>query len=237
MVNVICMKWGTFYGPEYVNHLRAMVRRHLSLDHRFVCFTDDANGLSPDIETHPLPRVISRPGRERFWKKLGVFSSPLLDLTGPVLCLDLDVVVVGSMDCFFEEKGEFIMVKEYRTEPGTSPGNMSVCRFEAGAHPEILARFEADPDAVESQFKYDQDLAAATVKNLSFWPEAWCPSFKRHCIPPWPQCYFQTPRLPENARIAVFHGHPKPAVAAKGGFVRGGIKYCHATPWVAEYWQ
>jgi hypothetical protein len=28
--NVICMKWGTKYGPEYVNRLYAMVRRHLT---------------------------------------------------------------------------------------------------------------------------------------------------------------------------------------------------------------
>jgi len=30
--HVICMKWGTKYGPEYVNRLYAMVRRHLTLD-------------------------------------------------------------------------------------------------------------------------------------------------------------------------------------------------------------
>ena len=26
---VICMKWGTKYGPEYVNRLYGMVKRHL----------------------------------------------------------------------------------------------------------------------------------------------------------------------------------------------------------------
>lgn len=237
MVNVICMKWGTCYGPEYVNHLRSMVRRHLNLAHRFVCFTDDRRGLAPDIEVQPLPKVVSRPGRERFWNKLGIFSSPLLDLTGPVLCLDLDVVIVDCIDCLFEAKGEFIMVKEYRTKPGTSPGNTSVCRFEAGAHPDILARFEADPEAVEARYTFDQDLVADMAKNLSFWPQAWCPSFKRHCIPDWPLCYFTPPRLPAGARIAVFHGQPKPAAAAHGCFVRGGIKYCRATPWVSENWR
>ena len=30
--NVICMKWGTKYAPEYVNRLYAMVRRHLTGD-------------------------------------------------------------------------------------------------------------------------------------------------------------------------------------------------------------
>ena len=29
---VLCMKWGTKYGPEYVNRLYGMVRRHLHSD-------------------------------------------------------------------------------------------------------------------------------------------------------------------------------------------------------------
>ena len=33
--NVLCMKWGTPYGPEYVNVLHAMVRRHLQRPFRF----------------------------------------------------------------------------------------------------------------------------------------------------------------------------------------------------------
>ena len=43
--NVICMKWGTKYGPEYVNRLYAMVRRHLTGDFRMVCLTDDPTGI------------------------------------------------------------------------------------------------------------------------------------------------------------------------------------------------
>ena len=30
------MKWGSKYGPEYVNRLYAMVRRHLQGDFQFV---------------------------------------------------------------------------------------------------------------------------------------------------------------------------------------------------------
>ncbi|RZI92081.1 MAG: glycosyltransferase, partial [Rubrivivax sp.] len=47
--NVICMKWGTKYGPEYVNRLYAMVRRHLTGDFRFVCLTDDPAGIRPEV--------------------------------------------------------------------------------------------------------------------------------------------------------------------------------------------
>ena len=44
--NVICIKWGTKFGPEYVNRLYKMVQKNLSLPHRFVCFTDSAEGLA-----------------------------------------------------------------------------------------------------------------------------------------------------------------------------------------------
>ena len=64
MVNVICMKWGSMYGPEYVNHLRAGVARHLRRPHRFVCFTDDGSGLDPAVEVMPLPEL-GLPGGQR----------------------------------------------------------------------------------------------------------------------------------------------------------------------------
>ena len=34
--NVVCMKWGTRYGPEWVNRLAAMVRRNTTWTVRFV---------------------------------------------------------------------------------------------------------------------------------------------------------------------------------------------------------
>src|ERR1051325_539852 len=94
MVNVICMKWGARYSPEYVNRLHHMVRRRLSRAHRFVCFTDDGTGIEPGVEVKPLPKIgfEVRPGR--FWNKLGIFARPLADLEGPVLWIDLDVVIV-----------------------------------------------------------------------------------------------------------------------------------------------
>ena len=49
MINIVCVKWGTKYGPEYVNVLRAMIKRNLSLPHRFICFTDNKTGLNADI--------------------------------------------------------------------------------------------------------------------------------------------------------------------------------------------
>ena len=47
---ILCMKWGTKYGPEYVNRLYAMVRRNLTGDFRFVCLTDDGTGIRSEVE-------------------------------------------------------------------------------------------------------------------------------------------------------------------------------------------
>ena len=43
-VNILTLKWGTKYGPEYANRLFAGVDRNLGLDFRFLCFTDDPKG-------------------------------------------------------------------------------------------------------------------------------------------------------------------------------------------------
>ena len=77
-VTILCMKWGTMYGPEYVNHLREGVARHLKRPHRFVCFTDDATGLRPDVQALPLPGLGLPAGHgDKRWQKLALFRRDL----------------------------------------------------------------------------------------------------------------------------------------------------------------
>ena len=38
------------------------------------------------------------------WRKLSVWQFPLFDLTGDVLFLDLDLVITGNLDQFFDYK-------------------------------------------------------------------------------------------------------------------------------------
>jgi len=58
MLNVVCVKWGDWcqpYGAAYVNALAEGIRKHLTLPHRFICFTDSAAGVDTRIEVAPLP--------------------------------------------------------------------------------------------------------------------------------------------------------------------------------------
>ena len=53
-IMVVCVKYGTKYGADYVNKRHAGVKRHLSLDHQFACFTENTEGLNEDIKVIPL---------------------------------------------------------------------------------------------------------------------------------------------------------------------------------------
>ena len=139
--NVICMKWGDKYSSDYVNILFNMVSRNLKNPFKFVCFTDDATGIDPRVETFDLPSL-NLPNNipERGWLKLTTFSKNLADLQGQALFLDLDVIVTGSLDELFEIEGEFFIIKDFIRRDST--GNSSVYRFEIGKHEDVLTYFK-----------------------------------------------------------------------------------------------
>jgi len=242
--HVLCMKWGTKYGPDYANRLYAMVRRHLSGDFNFVCLTDDAQGIRPEVQCLPIPQLdVDVPAGEpdRAWKKLTTFEHDLHGLKGTALFLDVDVVVVGSLDAFFELPGEFLIIHDYarpwRAERIT--GNSSVYRFELGAHSDVLAHFRANMDAVQSGFRNEQAFLSDYLHRqgkLAYWPDAWCPSFKYHGIPTWPTNYWREPFVPEGARIMVFHGECNPPDALAGRRNRA-FRFIRPARWVAAHWR
>ena len=68
--NIVTLKWGERYGPEYANRLYNAVSKNLSLPFRFVCFTDNTEGLNPQIESYPIPEIdIPEPQIQTGWRK------------------------------------------------------------------------------------------------------------------------------------------------------------------------
>jgi len=82
--NVICIKWGTVYTPDYVNRLYNMVKRHTTVDFNFYCFTELSDGLNPDIIVRPLPVMHVAPEDNRFAyrKEAGLCDDDLGGLGG-----------------------------------------------------------------------------------------------------------------------------------------------------------
>lgn len=243
-VNVLCIKWGKKYGPDYVNRLHSMVSRHLSRPFRFVCLTDDAQGIDPNIEVKPIPAI----GFDEFdqrkpwtfghgWLKLTSFADPLYDLQGRTLFLDLDIVIVDSLDPFFDATGDFTVIREWDKRDGT--GNTSVYLFTIGAHRDALDYLKRDyPESVNA-VRNEQEFITGYLGRqgkVSYWPEEWCRSFKRHCMRKGIMSWFKAPEIPKGARVIIFHGKPNPPDAIAGD---SGKWYRRVLPtaWVAEHWR
>lgn len=238
---VICMKWGTAYGPEYVNILEAMVKRHLTLPHQFICFTNDITGINPHIETRDIPEIpLGSAPVWSGWRKLASLS-PKVGIEGTVLFLDLDLVIMENIDAFFtHEPGKFCIIENW-TQPGQKIGNSSVYRYEADKHHDIFDDFSQrheqiyNHDVITNEQHY-LTWEVAKKHEVVFWPDKWCRSFKRHSLPNKLLRYFITPKAPPECKILVFHGPPKPIDAAYGRWPQKG-KFLRPAPWILSHWR
>ena len=233
------MKWGEKFPATYVNRLYGMVSRNLSLPFRFVCFTENSQDIRDEVEIHALPELdLPANAPERGWRKLTVFKKGFGGLKGKTLFLDLDVVIVESLDEFFTHPGEFLIAHD-KKNPGKVEGNSSVFRFEIGQYPEILEYFEKNSELVKSEVRHEQAYLSREIHKLGklkYWPDEWVPSFKYRCCPSWVKSWFQAPFIPQNAKIIIFHGLPNPPEAIKG---ISGKWYRHIkpSPWIGKYWK
>lgn len=156
---VVCVKWGNKYDAEYVNRLYRGVQRHLDRRHRFVCFTDDAEGLDDGIETERFPDE----NLHTWWLKSTIFVAKLL--RGRVLYLDLDTVVVGSLDALFDSHTSRTTITVLGTEHMRQENyrrngyNSSVILWNAPAHAQIYTELVDNFDKISSVvYKFDHWL-------------------------------------------------------------------------------
>jgi len=242
---VICLKWGTLYGPEYVNRLFSMVKRNIKRPLRFVCITDDENGLDADIEVRPMP-PFDLPETFRFkgFRRMFLFKETLYDLTGDVLHLDLDLLVTGSIDDFFDYRPEEpFIVSENWTQPGSGIGNMSVFRYRIGSLTKIWDRFSSNPLGMLETYKNSQTFCSRTLGDFAMFPIEWCTGFKHTLIPRWPMNFFLTPKPPsEPVRIVAFTGKPDIDDVIVGQWPvtkkwKKIYKHVRPTPWVKKVWS
>ena len=261
-VNVLCLKWGDYYTADYVNRLYAGVKRNLRLPFRFVCVTDDAAGLNPNIEAVPFPPDPKVPGTyaPRPWPnifaKLALFQDGFADLSGPTLFLDIDLLVTGPLERFFlYRSGEFCIIHNwverrkalFRKVPDI--GNSSCFRFEAGKSNGVWETFlrEKEDPARKRSFRLGsqkfQTYAMMKTGKVNWWPSSWVCSFKRQLVPIFPlNKLFQPWRPPKDASIVAFHGQPDLPQALDGYYLKYGKSVkphltCKPTKWILDYWH
>jgi len=212
-IKVICFlwgKWGGNFGVEYVRRLKHGVDRHLSLPHRFVCLSDRKVG---GIETIPLGLEWAKWNLRKIYAyKPGLFK-------GRVLMLDLDVVIVGSIDDIASYAGKFATCEgAYRKRKIGG----SIISFEAGFGKKMLWQpLENEYRAIErdtggSERYYFQRQFGQHGFVPDFWQDLYpgqIASYKRDC----------REGIPKGARIVRFHGRPRPHEVKD--------------EWVKEHWR
>ena len=97
MINIVCLKWGDKYGPEYVNRLYNMCKKFYTNPFKFYCATDNAVDLNPEIQTLDLKDYEIPEGK--FGGK--VFTAEKIRLLNSfnekTLLLDLDILIFNDI--------------------------------------------------------------------------------------------------------------------------------------------
>ena len=206
-LTVACVKHGTKYGPDYVNRLYAMVRRHLPGNWRFVCLTDNPQGISPEIDIIDISALQTR----GWWTKLALFDpqTPFADQT--IFYLDLDTVIVGDLGFI-----EGLKVGFYILEHAYTPGyNSSVMLFDRTFAAPVYQRFSSnDTDRLVG----DQDWIEECMPGIDTFPRAPIRLYKS--LEP---DITSAELARTGAKIVTFPTEPKPHQVPHG--------------WVAEHWR
>ncbi len=212
MINIVCVKWGTKYGPEYVNRLYYGIRRHTTKEFRFWCFTENPHGLDPAILVSPL---IPHQELDSWWNKLYLFSDEIPIANGEqIFYVDLDTLIVDDIDDLLtEEHRRIVVLRDFyhglaKTAGLVGSGLMS---WKSGQYINIWTEFIKDPQKSIRLCRPhgDQKWVERTAGDWCFWQDLYpdaVVSFKVHCregIPPGAKiiCYHGRPSIPDSARI------------------------------------
>lgn len=219
MLNVICLKHGSKYGPEYVNKLYNMIQRHLTVPHRVICFTDNPLELNPAIEIRPLP---TDPRYQGWWWKPFVFKQGHFQDGDINLFIDLDMVIVANIDKLITYKPDkFLGLEDVSRVFGRGLPKLcsAVLRWPANSYDNIWTSIEKDPNLMK-QFQGDQDLIwHLHKKNIEFFPADWIRSYKweirnRNELvrlkSGWVFKDIKNPEIHKDTAILAFHGTPNP---------------------------
>jgi hypothetical protein len=172
---VLCVwvKGQVAYSPDYVQRLKAMVSRQMDRPYRFVCLTDRPWELAA-VDTIP----ITGPGALKgWWSKVRCFDAGLR-LSGRLLYLDLDSLIVGPLAPILDYPSRFALVPPGGTFEGKGPlkvvtrFNSSVMVWDADHNHRL---FDDWTPLVSERLWGDQDWIGEQMPGADTMPADWFP--------------------------------------------------------------
>ena len=221
MLRVITWKWDNGlvrkkrikFEARHVNILAAMVRRNLSLEHEFVCITDDPEGISEDIRIIPLWDG----GLRKFkgcYVRLKMFSREMAEIISPrFLSLDLDCVITGDITSLVDRRDDFVIWGE--DDRVKAPYCASMVLMNAGSRAWVWEKFRPEVVEVGKRMKRlwgyggtDQSYINACLypKEKTWTRQDGVYNFSPDIVEG------NNGNLPDNARIVFFNGGHDPSM-------------------------
>ena len=194
----------TELASTYVNNLYHGVCRHTDVPFDFICFTNEPLDLCDGIIKRKFPLVTNRGVLPRIF----MFSGDAGLFGRQVLCLDLDVVIVGNLDPLTKYRGLFCARSKFkRGEEDKLDGDIMSFRADEETESIFWEPFKANVNAAVSRtqgrerywIRYCANDIADRWDRVS--PGAVL-SYKRHLGP--------TKKIPEGTSIVSCHGFPRP---------------------------
>ena len=239
------MKWGKRYSYKFVNNLFFSIRKHTKNPTQLICFTDDSRNIDKKVICKPLPKIkIPKQISDTPWRKLSVWQYPLINLEGDILFLDLDLVITGNIDKFFNYNvGKYCVIENW-TQIGKGIGNTSCFRFPVKKFKYLFDEFQNTGFEIWKNYHIEQVYLSKNIKEQKFWPKDWCKSFKHNLLPKWPNRIWEEAKLPKDTSIVAFTGKPDPDDVLKEKwpvpkkfFYKKIYKQVKKPSWLEENWK
>ena len=186
-LTVWCMNTNNHAPQSEVDILRRMVSKHLSIPHKFNCIVES------DL-----------PG---WWGKVRLFNENSRERN---LWLDLDTVITGSLDGLVEPLDKGIRIAKNWAQSGYGGCQSSVMYWEGDNGRIINDEFDPsiahwpprnEPGILWGDQEWITQLRDEGRIEVEYFSPDDVVSYKYHC----------QNGLPKGAKVAVFHGKPKPS--------------------------
>lgn len=202
------------FSVAYVEKLASMARRFADRPFRFVCLTDQPNEMPAGVDAIAI-RTPS--GIKGWWAKLELFN-PAHKLTGRMLYLDLDTLIVSSLAPIADFDAPFALIPDAAPNfKGTSTHavvkhfNSSVMVWDAGLRPDLFVKWTP---SVADRLWGDQDYIGEQAPDAATMPLEWFPRLSQ----------IRDGEIPSEAKV-ILAKKPKNEQAAR------------EWPWFRERWQ
>lgn len=209
----LVLKEGGDFGVNDVIRLHNQIKRNCTIPNEIVCLTDSVK-ISAAIRTVKLIH-----GWSGWWSKIELFREGIFK-TDRVCFFDLDTVITGNIDELCQLSDPFVGLRPWKaTERKRKALCSGIMIWDASKYHDLYTKFNFK--YCVRKFRGDQDYISKSLALANKYP-AWV----QKKVPGIYSYKLDTDRktLPEDAKIVVFHGKPRPC----------GVCYL---PWMQKHWR